>query len=59
LLRNHKTAYDDVNETRKIVTALIETTNYDKSQKSENQQSHKLSIVAVVNKKAVVGLSYF
>lgn len=36
LLRYHKTTYSDIAETKKIVTALIDTTNYDKIKKNEN-----------------------
>ena len=46
LLRNHKTTYADINETKKIVTALIDTTNYDKPKKTENPQLNVISNVA-------------
>lgn len=43
LLRNHKTTYSDINETKKIVTALINTTN---PKKNEYPQFKVISNVA-------------
>lgn len=45
LLMNHKTTYADINETRKIVTALLDqdTTKYNNGNKQNNQ---KLTVVA-------------